>query len=49
MSGGTELKKVRGLGSAHHGAHHWWDQRLSAAGNLILAVWFIVSIARLPG
>lgn len=49
MSGGTELKKVRGLGSAKHGAHHWWDQRLSAIGNLILAIWFVVSVARLPG
>lgn len=49
MSGGTELKKVRGLGSAKHGAHHWWDQRLTAAGNLILAAWFVVSVARLPG
>lgn len=49
MSGGTELKKVRGLGSAKHGAHHWWDQRMTAAGNLILMTWFMVSIARLPG
>lgn len=49
MSGGTELKKVRGLGSAKHGAHHWWDQRLSAIGNLILAIWFVASVARLPG
>lgn len=48
-NGGTELKKVRGLGSAKHGAHHWWDQRLSAIGNLILAVWFVISVARLPG
>ena len=49
MSGGTELKKVRGLGSAKHGVNHWWDQRLTAAGNMILAVWFVASVARLPG
>lgn len=49
MKGGTELGRVRGLGSAKHGAHHWWDQRLTAAGNLLLMAWFIVSIARLPG
>lgn len=49
MSGGTELKKVRGLGSAKHGVNHWWDQRLTAAGNLILAIWFVASVARLPG
>ena len=23
MGNGTSLGKVRGLGSAHHGAHHW--------------------------
>ena len=46
---GTELGRVRGLGSAKHGTHHWWNQRLSAIGNLILMSWFIVSVARLPG
>ncbi len=45
----TELGRVRGLGSAQHGAHHWWQQRLSAAGNLLLMLWFLISIARLPG
>ena len=48
-SGGTALKQVRGLGSAKHGAHHWWDQRLSAVANMILIPWLMVSIARLPG
>lgn len=46
---GTELGRVRGLGSAKHGTHHWWDQRLSAIGNLILMSWFVISVARLPG
>ena len=32
MRGGTELGRVRGLGSAHEGAHHWWGQRMTAAG-----------------
>lgn len=45
----TELGRVRGLGSAKHGPHHWWDQRLTAAGNLALMAWFMVSLARLPG
>lgn len=49
MSGGTELKRVRGLGSAKHGAHHWWNQRTTATGNLILMTWFMTSAARLPG
>ncbi|MEG3147023.1 succinate dehydrogenase, hydrophobic membrane anchor protein [Sphingomonas sp. RT2P30] len=48
MRGGTELGRVRGLGSAGEGAHHWWNQRVTAAGNLVLMLWFIISIARLP-
>lgn len=48
MRGGTELGRVRGLGSAKEGAHHWWNQRVTAAGNLVLMLWFIVAIARLP-
>ncbi len=48
MKGGTELGRVRGLGSAHEGTHHWWQQRVTAAGNLALMLWFVVSLARLP-
>ena len=36
MGNGTELGRVRGLGSAHHGAHHWLIQRFTAVGNLVL-------------
>jgi succinate dehydrogenase / fumarate reductase membrane anchor subunit len=49
MGRGTELGRVRGLGSAKHGAHHWWNQRLTAASNLFLMLWFVIAIARLPG
>jgi succinate dehydrogenase / fumarate reductase, membrane anchor subunit len=49
MRGGTELSRVRGLGSAHEGAHHWWHQRVTAFGNLFLILWLIVSLLRLPG
>jgi succinate dehydrogenase / fumarate reductase, membrane anchor subunit len=48
MGNGTSIGKVRGLGSAHEGAHHWWHQRLTAGSNLILMLWFVVSIALLP-
>ena len=48
MGTGTGIGRVRGLGSAKHGALHWWHQRLTAAGNLILVVWFVVSLFRLP-
>ncbi|WP_156679126.1 succinate dehydrogenase, hydrophobic membrane anchor protein [Sphingomonas profundi] len=48
MGTGTGIGRVRGLGSARHGALHWWHQRLTAAGNLILVLWFVVSLFRLP-
>jgi succinate dehydrogenase / fumarate reductase membrane anchor subunit len=48
MRGGTELGRVRGLGSAREGAHHWWNHRVTAGSNLVLMLWFIVAIARLP-
>ena len=49
MRGGTELGRVRGLGAAREGTHHWWTQRLTAGSNLALMLWFIFSIARMPG
>ena len=48
MGDGTSIGRVRGLGSAHEGTHHWWHQRLTAGGNLILVLWFVLSIALLP-
>jgi succinate dehydrogenase / fumarate reductase membrane anchor subunit len=48
MGNGTGIGRVRGLGSAKHGALHWWHQRVTAAGNLLLVIWFLVSLFRLP-
>lgn len=48
MGKGTEIGKVRGLGSAHHGAHHWLLQRFTAAGNLVGMAWLAASIVTLP-
>lgn len=48
MGNGTHLGKVRGLGSAQHGSHHWLQQRLSALGNLLLVGFLVVSLLRLP-
>ncbi|WP_448586733.1 succinate dehydrogenase, hydrophobic membrane anchor protein [Thermaurantiacus sp.] len=44
----SSLKRVRGLGAAHTGVHHWWLQRATAAGNLLLLVWFAASLLFLP-
>jgi len=48
MGTGTGIGRVRGLGSAKSGAHHWWMQRLTAGGNLLLLLWFVLSLLRLP-
>lgn len=48
MGRGTEIGRVRGLGAAKTGVHHWWLQRVTAIANLLLVVWFIVSLVRLP-
>lgn len=48
MGNGTSIGKVRGLGSAHHGTHHWLLQRFTAIGNLILGLFLAFSLALLP-
>ena len=48
MGSGTGIGRVRGLGSAHHGTHHWWHQRLTAGANLLLVTFVVVSLFRLP-
>ena len=48
MGTGTGIGRVRGLGSAKHGSQHWWRQRLTAGSNLLLLIWLLVSLLRLP-
>lgn len=45
----TPLARVRGLGSAREGVHHWWMQRLTAIALVPLTLWFVVSVAGLAG
>ena len=40
--------RVRGLGTAKHGTHHWLVQRFTAIGNLLLVLWLGISILLLP-
>lgn len=48
MGNGTSIGRVRGLGSAKTGSHHWLIQRFTAIGNLFLTIWFAVSLLLLP-
>ncbi|AKM07471.1 succinate dehydrogenase, hydrophobic membrane anchor protein [Pelagerythrobacter marensis] len=48
MGNGTSIGRVRGLGSAHEGVHHWLLQRFTAVGNLVLVLWLASSFVLLP-
>ena len=47
MAKTTPVGRVRGLGSAKSGAHHWWLERLTSISTLLLFIWFLVSLLRL--
>ena len=40
----TRLKRVKGLGAAHHGLQHWWLQRVTALLLVPLSLWFVGSL-----
>lgn len=42
----TALGRVRGLGSAKEGVHHWWAQRLTAIALIPLSLWFVAGLIR---
>jgi succinate dehydrogenase / fumarate reductase membrane anchor subunit len=45
----SDLARVRGLGSAKDGVHHWWVQRLTAVALVPLGIWFVISAIKLAG
>lgn len=45
----SPLGRVRGLGSARGGTHHWWMQRVTSIALLPLTLWFALSVAGLAG
>ena len=45
----TPISRVRGLGSAKGGTHHWWMQRVTSVALLPLTIWFALSAATLAG
>jgi len=48
MGNGTSIGRVRGLGAAKLGTHHWLLQRFTAVGNLVLLLWLGISLMLLP-
>lgn len=45
----SPMGRVLGLGSAREGTGHWWSQRVTAVGVLLLGAWFLLSLQFLPG
>ncbi len=46
----TPLKRVRGMGSARAGVHHWWMQRVTSLIVAPISIWFVATlISRLLG
>ncbi|MFV9875257.1 MAG: succinate dehydrogenase, hydrophobic membrane anchor protein [Rickettsiales endosymbiont of Dermacentor nuttalli] len=41
------LGQVKGTGSIHSGAEHWWGQRLSALALIPLSIWFVITIIKM--
>lgn len=48
MGSGTQIGKVRGLGSAKHGGGHWISGATSSVASLLLSVWLVTSLLLLP-
>ena len=44
----TPLGKVRGLGSAREGGHHWLEERFTSVALLLLSFWLLFSLIMLP-
>ncbi|MBK8534769.1 MAG: succinate dehydrogenase, hydrophobic membrane anchor protein [Candidatus Competibacteraceae bacterium] len=44
MSIRTPLARVRGLGTAKDGTHHWWMQRVTSIALVPLVLWFVISM-----
>lgn len=44
----SPLSKVKGLGSAKDGTHHFWHQRLTALLLIPLVLWLGFSLAAMP-
>jgi succinate dehydrogenase / fumarate reductase, membrane anchor subunit len=48
MSLRSPVGRVLGLGSAGEGAAHWWTQRVSSVALVLLGLWFVFSLVRMP-
>lgn len=48
MGNGTSIGRVRGLGSAKHGAGNWIQERATGIASLIVSLYLLFSLLALP-
>jgi succinate dehydrogenase / fumarate reductase, membrane anchor subunit len=48
MSLRSPISRVTGLGTAKDGASHWWAQRVTSVALLLLGLWFVATLVRMP-
>ena len=48
MSLRSPISRVTGLGTAKEGASHWWSQRVTSVALLLLGLWFVATLVRMP-
>ena len=42
------IGRVLGLGAAKEGVSHWWSQRVTSVALLLLGLWFVSALLRMP-
>jgi succinate dehydrogenase / fumarate reductase, membrane anchor subunit len=48
MSMRSPIGRVLGLGAAKEGVSHWWSQRVTSVALVLLGLWFVSSLLRMP-
>ena len=48
MSLRSPIGRVLGLGAAKEGFSHWWLQRVTSVALVLLGLWFVYALLRLP-
>jgi succinate dehydrogenase / fumarate reductase, membrane anchor subunit len=48
MSLRSPVGRVLGLGAAKDGVSHWWSQRVTSVALVLLTMWFVFALLRMP-